>query len=356
LIGDEFAVMDSNKDEGLKCLRIGRAAMEAGDKGRALKFLKMAQRLYPSAEVEEVLTNLNETKREEASAEKDSTSDKQAKNSEQTNNFHPLNSTSSAADVSAEHIEIVQRVRRTKDYYQILCLSKNCTEDEVRKAYRKLSLKVHPDKNKTAGAEEAFKAVSKAFQVLSDAELRRNYDLHGPEEESQRVRQRHTRHGAPVYYEDVFDANDIFNSFFGMHQANGSFQRTHFVRTQWTTGARGETHSVNLLSLLQLLPILFLIIVTLFPFSQPVYSLTSVSPYQFQQKTKDHEVRYYVKSRSFDMEYAPGSYARQQLEAQIETEFKDILVQNCRMELGLRRWGQASATPNCDRLERFQHI
>jgi DnaJ family protein B protein 12 len=267
-----------------------------------------------------------------------------------------LNSISSAADVSAEHIEIVQRVRRTKDYYQILCLSKNCTEDEVRKAYRKLSLKVHPDKNKTAGAEEAFKAVSKAFQVLSDAELRRNYDLHGPEEESQRVRQRHTRHGAPVYYEDVFDANDIFNSFFGMHQANGSFQRTHFVRTQWTTGARGETHSVNLLSLLQLLPILFLIIVTLFPFSQPVYSLTSVSPYQFQQKTKDHEVRYYVKSRSFDMEYAPGSYARQQLEAQIETEFKDILVQNCRMELGLRRWGQASATPNCDRLERFQHI
>jgi DnaJ family protein B protein 12 len=57
--------MDSNKDEGLKCLRIGKAAMEAGDKGRALKFLKMAQRLYPSAQVEEMLASLLEIKREE---------------------------------------------------------------------------------------------------------------------------------------------------------------------------------------------------------------------------------------------------------------------------------------------------
>ncbi len=370
--------MDSNKDEGLKCLRIGKAAMEAGDKGRALKFLKMAQRLYPSAQVEEMLASLLETKREEeaTAAEKDSPSDKQTRsNCEQANgmqqqhhhhrstNSSSSSSSAAAEQFSAEQVEVVQRIRRTRDYYQILGLSKNCTEDEVRKAYRKLSLKVHPDKNQASGAEEAFKAVSKAFQVLSDAELRGKYDLHGPEEElsQQRVRRRHTGHGAPVYYEDVFDANDIFNSFFGMHhQANGSFQRTHFVRTQvpqWNTaGARGETHSVNLLGLLQLLPILILLIVALFPFSQPVYSLTSVAPYQIPQKTKHHEVRYYVKSHNFDKEYAPGSYARQQLEAQVEREYKDVLVQNCRMELGLRRWGQGLATPNCDRLERFQRV
>ncbi|KAH8966532.1 hypothetical protein BDL97_03G029800 [Sphagnum fallax] len=372
--------MDSNKDEGLKCLRIGKEAMEAGDKGRALKFLRMAQRLYPSAQVEEdllllLLTSMNEGRKRDS--DKDSASDdKQTRkrNCDDVNShLHRSNSTPSASAAAAaaeqQQIEVVQHIRRTRDYYQILGLSKDCTEDEVRKAYRKLSLKVHPDKNPTLGAEEAFKTVSKAFQVLSDGELRGKYDVHGPEEEeeTQHIHRQQGRHtsshyggtAAPTtFYEDpVFDANDIFSAFFDMHQANGSFQRTHFVQTQvprWNTAARGETHSsINLLGLLQLLPILILVIVTFFPFSQPVYSLTSVAPYQIQHKTKDREVRYYVKSHRFNKEYAPGSYARQQVEAQVEGEFKDILVQNCRMELGLQRWGQASATPYCDRLEQF---
>lgn len=202
------------------------------------------------------------------------------------------------------------------------------------------------------------------LQVLSDMELREKYDRDGPEEDIQ-VRHRHPARqygGNPVYYEDAFDPNDIFNSFFfGMQQHNGNFRRTHFVRAQppqWAQGGgqRGETHSINLLGLLQLLPILILLIVSLFPFSQPVFNLSSVAPYQIQQKTRDHEVRYYVKSHHFDKEYPPGSFSRQQVEGQVEKEYQDLLVQNCRMELGLRRWGQQSKTPNCDRLEKFQRL
>lgn len=197
-------------------------------------------------------------------------------------------------------------------------------------------------------------------QVLSDAELREKYDRDGPEEDVQvRHRQRARQYGGGNVYYEEFDPNEIFNSFFfGMQQQNaGPFRRAHFVRTQpreWTQGQRGETHSINLLGLLQLLPILILLIVSLFPFSQPVYNLTSIAPYQIQQKTKDHEVRYFVKSHNFDKDYPLGSSARRQVEAQVESEYKDILIQNCRAELGMRRWGQTSETPNCDRLERFQ--
>jgi DnaJ family protein B protein 12 len=63
-----------------------------------------------------------------------------------------------------QRTQIIRSIQSTKDFDQILGLEKGCTEDDVRKAYRKLSLRVHPDKNKAPGAEEAFKAVSKASQ------------------------------------------------------------------------------------------------------------------------------------------------------------------------------------------------
>lgn len=66
-----------------------------------------------------------------------------------------------------------------KDYYAILNISKNANDDEIKKAYRKLALQYHPDKNKSAGAEEKFKSVSEAYEVLSDKKKREIYDQFG---------------------------------------------------------------------------------------------------------------------------------------------------------------------------------
>lgn len=68
-----------------------------------------------------------------------------------------------------------------KDYYKILNLSRSATDDEVKKAYRKMALKFHPDKNKTPGAEEKFKEVAEAYDVLSDKKKREIYDQYGEE-------------------------------------------------------------------------------------------------------------------------------------------------------------------------------
>lgn len=68
-------------------------------------------------------------------------------------------------------------MRRLKDYYKILEVSRDATNKEIKKAYRKLSLKYHPDRNQgDKGAEEKFKEITKAYNILSSAELKEKYD------------------------------------------------------------------------------------------------------------------------------------------------------------------------------------
>lgn len=67
-----------------------------------------------------------------------------------------------------------------KDYYEVLGLNKNASEDEVKKAFRKLALQYHPDRNPgDKAAEEKFKEINEAYQVLSDSEKRAQYDQYG---------------------------------------------------------------------------------------------------------------------------------------------------------------------------------
>lgn len=72
-------------------------------------------------------------------------------------------------------------------FYEILGLEEvktTCTDSEIKKAYRKLSLLTHPDKNGYEGADEAFKKVSRAFQILSDPDKKSKYDKFGGDPES----------------------------------------------------------------------------------------------------------------------------------------------------------------------------
>ena len=112
------------------------------------------------------------------------------------------------------------------DYYALLGVSKNATTDEIKKAYRKLALKYHPDKNPgNKEAEARFKEISEAYAVLSDPEKRRQYDTIGASGFHQRYSQ-----------EDIFknfDINDILRQF--------GFGTTGF-RTGTTFRTRSKGH------------------------------------------------------------------------------------------------------------------
>ena len=68
-----------------------------------------------------------------------------------------------------------------KDYYKVLGIARGASEDEIKKAYRKQALRYHPDKNKSPGAEDKFKEIAEAYDVLSDAKKKDIYDRFGEE-------------------------------------------------------------------------------------------------------------------------------------------------------------------------------
>ena len=63
-----------------------------------------------------------------------------------------------------------------KDFYEVLGVNKGASQADIKSAYRKLALKYHPDKNKSADAEEKFKEISEAYEILSDPLKREEYD------------------------------------------------------------------------------------------------------------------------------------------------------------------------------------
>ncbi|MED6179873.1 hypothetical protein PIB30_004927 [Stylosanthes scabra] len=290
--------MDGNKDDALKCLKIGKQALESGDRNRALKFLAKARRLDPTLPIDDLLSAAEGTAaaesnpnsrvetpaatpevRSSGSSPKSSAND-QPSVRRRVSAAEP-SSSSSSGSYTEEQITLVREIRRKKNYYEILGLEKSCTVEDVRKAYRKLSLKVHPDKNKAPGAEEAFKSVSKAFQCLSNDENRRKYDLAG-EDESLFEQRAAARPGPRAY-------------------RHGSY------------------------------------------------------PYEFRFITPKG-VHYYVKSSKFNEVYPIGSTERTALEERVESEYISILRQNCRLEVQRHQWGYIREKPHCEMLQKFDSV
>ncbi|KAL2537037.1 DNAJ heat shock family protein [Forsythia ovata] len=95
-------------------------------------------------------------------------------------------------------------VRADKDYYAVLGVSKSASKSEIKSAYRKLARSYHPDVNKEPGAEQKFKEISNAYEVLSDDEKRSIYDKYGED----------ALKGAGMGTGDFSNAFDLFESLF----------------------------------------------------------------------------------------------------------------------------------------------
>ncbi|XP_072050937.1 dnaJ homolog subfamily B member 12-like isoform X2 [Amphiura filiformis] len=387
--------MEGNRDDSEKCLNIALKSLQAGDKEKAIRFLNKAQRLYPTKKAEALLTTLqnghcaqDEASKEQSSQSEDksddstdgptvrqrrfsfsrdkpSTEEKPVKNGDK-----PSNGTVNL-DYTEEQAKDVNRIKKCKDFYEILGVAKDASDTDIKKAYRKLALQFHPDKNHAPGAVEAFKAIGKAFSVLSDSDKRKQYDLYGDETEraTATTNHRHFHHHNGFYYEtrgfddDEFSPEDLFNMFFG-----GGFPDSHVAhrrqrfRQHYTRTSRTEEAQYTFL--LQVLPILMLVIISLLStafIADPLFSLTRKGTYTIERQTGNLNIKYYVK-KDFVKQYSGQIHL---VERNVEDEYLESLRGGCYRErvqkentmqraryFGDRRMyeeAQNMGTPSCDK-------
>lgn len=143
-----------------------------------------------------------------------------------------------------------------RDYYEVLGVDRTSSTEQIKKAYRKLAMKYHPDVNKEPGAEDRFKEINEAYEVLSDETKRKNYDMYGFAGVDSSFG------GAGGFNAGGFggfdDLGDIFSSFFGggfasssrgYRQANQPRQgsdRYMEMRINFMDAVFGKTESISL--------------------------------------------------------------------------------------------------------------
>eukprot|EP00879_Flechtneria_rotunda_P004446 GHRR01004697.1.p1 GENE.GHRR01004697.1~~GHRR01004697.1.p1 ORF type:complete len:565 (+),score=206.90 GHRR01004697.1:238-1695(+) len=260
--------------------------------------------------------------------------------------------------VTPEQRRLVQQILAAHSFYEVLGVAKSASDADIKQAYRKLALRLHPDKNKAHKADEAFKLLSRAFSCLSTPDKRAYYDRTGYESSSaaqaaaatnRRSHSGSMGSGSQFYYSgpDDFDPEEIFNMFFGA----GAFSphTARMFRSQVFGGgqpayqrggaaprapSREEQQRGALMGLMQLLPILLVIGITLFnSTSEPTYSLIRDGKFLYPMQTARLGVPFYVKDvRDFSANFAPNTHKRILLERQVESDVYERVYQRCQNE------------------------
>ncbi|XP_008824388.1 dnaJ homolog subfamily B member 14 isoform X2 [Nannospalax galili] len=374
--------MEGNRDEAEKCVEIAREALSAGNREKAQRFLQKAEKLYPLPAARALLEIIMKN----GSTAGNSTHCRKPSSGDQSKPNCTKDSTSSGGEggkvYTKDQVDGVLSINKCKNYYEVLGVTKDAGDEDLKKAYRKLALKFHPDKNHAPGATDAFKKIGNAYAVLSNPEKRKQYDLTGNEEQACN----HQDNGRFNFHrgcEADITPEDLFNIFFGggfpsgsVHSfSNGRAAYSHQQQHRHSGHEREEERGDGGFSVfIQLMPIIVLILVSLLSqlmVSNPPYSLypRSGSGQTIKMQTENLGVVYYV-NKDFKNEYK--GMLLQKVEKSVEEDYVTNIRNNCWKERQqktdmqyaakvyrddrLRRKADALSMDNCKELERLTSL
>lgn len=329
---------EANRDEVDKCKQIAKTAIATGDCAKAIRFLEKAKRMSPGdSQIDALLAKAAEGPgddmpgRPEPQASREGprfrgAADNGARSKPDTQSSAPRPRApppKAELNYTREQMADVQRILRTKDYYEMLNIPKDSPEEAVKKAYKKSALKLHPDKNQAPGAEEAFKKLSKAVQCLTDKDKKQMYDRYGDEEHMPQQQRQH-------YQQDFMTPEDLFNVFFGGGAFNMNQQQGRAPHQE----ERGEAGpQVVHAHVFQMLPVILLVLLTLASnfASRDTGSRFSFTPngnYQSERSTATLNVPYYV-TGDFENHYSEGTRSLSEFERQVDVYYVRNLHSEC---------------------------
>jgi DnaJ-domain-containing protein 1 len=332
----------ANRDEAEKCRDLAKEFLQRGEWAKAARFFEKSERLYPLAGVKAMRQKAEQMMREQQESPKPKPSTPRPSAPSSSSSSSGSSSTPSTAggaaatttrpftseqEGGAKKILAVSK----RSHYEVLGLNRDANDNDIKKAYRKLALKFHPDKNSAPSAEGAFKAITNAHDILSDKDKRRIYDQVGHDQAEQTMNAgghggggfgggfphgmggfRHTAHGVEVSPEE------LFNMFFGgsgFRQFNGRARTQQQQRyREQQNDARGQQEGGNggMMQLLQILPIIVLFLMSFAnsgTTSQPVFSLNPQPPYLIPKSTPSPlKIPFYV-TENFERYHPCGSFA-----------------------------------------------
>ncbi|CAI8034120.1 DnaJ homolog subfamily B member 14 [Geodia barretti] len=284
----------ANKEQAMVCLRKAEKARDDGDLDKAMRMAEKSLKLYPNdnQKAKDFLSELENCREagegrggggNEGVRQRQSDGCPEEEEEERGGEGERANHT-------PEQGEAVESVLRCRDYYEVLGVSRDASEADLKKQYRKLALQLHPDKNRAPKADEAFRAVSNAYGVLSDKDKRKRYDMYG----ESGVRRSQSGGGASFHrgFHGDLDPEDLFRSFFGdnfhfddMFMDIPRRRRTHF---SYHHGNRREQPLSGWFQLFQMMPVFLILFLSLF--STFIYPFLYSPPYQFY-RTRSHLVK-----------------------------------------------------------------
>ncbi|TYZ64267.1 hypothetical protein PybrP1_003132 [[Pythium] brassicae (nom. inval.)] len=338
--------MEMNKGEAEKCRDIGKKHLRAGNYRQAAKFFDKSYRMYPLPGVDMMRDRALEElkKEEEGPATSPPSASAAGVRRRDHHHHHHSSSTATAAAASsssvsdeparpysAEQVKIVNKIRSCKNHYEVLAVPQVADDNEIKKAYRKLALKLHPDKNSAPGAEDAFKAVGKAFTVLSDPDKRAHYDRYGdsPPQAAAAAQRR--------YQHDDVSPEEIFNMFFGGGFNPHRGRRAHPANrhSQGTAPQQPQPPRGPLAQLGQFLPLLLILLLSVLsiPSTPEVpFSMHATPQYNVQRSTQMTNVAkgipYYVE-RDFERKYTNHWRDLARVEQMVEQTHVNRLSDTC---------------------------
>uniref|UniRef100_UPI0037E6FB87 dnaJ homolog subfamily B member 12b isoform X2 n=1 Tax=Semicossyphus pulcher TaxID=241346 RepID=UPI0037E6FB87 len=331
--------MEVNRDEAERCIDIATAALTSGHPDKAQRFLEKAQRLFPTEKAKallELIAKNGFTPRQGGHSDFNGVPGPRQRQTTSENTRPEEKPSETSKPYTVDQLEAVRRIKQCKDFYEILGVQADFSEDELKRSYRKLALKFHPDKNHAPGATEAFKAIGNAYAVLSNANKRRQYDQCGEE------RRHPSGHGPDnENFEPDISPEDLFNMFFGGGYPTSNANvypngRMRFPRRERRERQRDEYSSASSLQgglalFVQVMPILILVIVSALSqimVNSPPYSLSFRPSAGYTQKrlTENLKVPYYV-GEQLSKELTGGNLKN--LERTVEDDYISNLRNNC---------------------------